>query len=375
VAVGGLAWVASLRPNPQGRDGMLNLCQTDEWKGVMQLCLLYYHYLVPSPQPLFSYILARIIVAAFLFQTGYGRTMSALAKTSNFNARAILTIILRLNLLTLVLAMATNRSWNDYYFTPLVTFWTIVFYLLHTVGVWLCPRTRVVVVGVLCVLLSMNARRDPEQFSFAALFFSPLKPILTSKSTPFDTWLFRSQLDCFSPLMGAVVALNHEKISYALARSEGIPAWRKGLFYALVCTGAVGAMAMWAWPLQFVWTDSGDAAATCLKSCSTCKTCKQCGGSGPSLQFLGPLSASRDASLLQCVQRRIAQEQYNYQHHAFLCVVPCLAYISLRNLTPYCRSHSSPIMGFIGARSLELYLLQYHLWLSNGAFDRICVEW
>ena len=48
------------------------------------------------------------------------------------------------------------------------------------------------------------------------IIFSPLRPVLSSSATSFDQWLFRSQLDCFSPLLGAVVALQQHRIREAL---------------------------------------------------------------------------------------------------------------------------------------------------------------
>ena len=33
--------------------------------------LVYYHYLYASPQPLWVYVMARVVVASFLFMTGY----------------------------------------------------------------------------------------------------------------------------------------------------------------------------------------------------------------------------------------------------------------------------------------------------------------
>jgi hypothetical protein len=65
---------------------------------LLQIFLVFYHYLYPSPQPLWVYVTARVVVASFLFMTGYGRTMSALKRSSSFSLFAVSSMMLRLNL-------------------------------------------------------------------------------------------------------------------------------------------------------------------------------------------------------------------------------------------------------------------------------------
>ena len=65
---------------------------------LLQIFLVFYHYLYPSPQPLWVYVTARVVVASFLFMTGYGRTMSAMKRSSSFSLFAVCSMMLRLNL-------------------------------------------------------------------------------------------------------------------------------------------------------------------------------------------------------------------------------------------------------------------------------------
>jgi len=56
------------------------------------------------------------------------------------------------------------------------------------------PRARIAFAAVVCCLLSLNSSRTPDQFSFAKLVFEPFRFVVSSRSTSFDTWLFRSQV-------------------------------------------------------------------------------------------------------------------------------------------------------------------------------------
>ena len=42
--------------------------------------------------------------------------------------------MIRLNLFVVLLAGVMGRQFCDYYFSPLVTFWSLFFYALHTLG-------------------------------------------------------------------------------------------------------------------------------------------------------------------------------------------------------------------------------------------------
>jgi hypothetical protein len=128
-----LPYLASFESQGKGA-GFLGTGQTDEWKGWMQIFLVFYHYLFPSPQPLAIYVTARIVVASFLFMTGYGRTMSAIKRASSFSFYTLCSMMIRLNLFVVLLAAAMGRQFCDYYFSPLVTLWSVFFYALHTLG-------------------------------------------------------------------------------------------------------------------------------------------------------------------------------------------------------------------------------------------------
>lgn len=159
---------------------LLNREQTDEWKGWMQLVILIYHisgasvvspprtptgaepvrgekasWFPSAPQFIPVYMHVRVLVAAYLFQTGYGHfsffwlkgdfslyrvcqvslrpssrvpgtLLDAVAAVSRVSSPR--QVLFRLNFLVLVLCVVMDRPYQFYYFVPLVTFWFFIIY-------------------------------------------------------------------------------------------------------------------------------------------------------------------------------------------------------------------------------------------------------
>lgn len=106
--------------------------QTDEWKGWMQGSILIYHWTKSVHEvKLFAFI--RLVVAAYLFQTGYNHTTYFLTK-KDYSFKRVAGVMLRLNLLTCTLAYIMNTTYLYYYFAPLCSFWFMIVYITLAIG-------------------------------------------------------------------------------------------------------------------------------------------------------------------------------------------------------------------------------------------------
>jgi N-acetylneuraminate 9-O-acetyltransferase len=312
VAFAVLAFIAAmftLRPTGVQSEGwaadILPREQTDEWKGWMQIVILLYHYFGMSQVP-WVYRLIRVLVAAYLFLTGYGHA-SYFLLTNDFSLRRVAAVLLRINLLCCTLAFFMGTHYQFYYFPMLASIWFVVTWAT-------IPRNATgapVWTGV-AILVSMAFTTFFHSFWLVDGFFALLYH-MGMTSLDYKEFEFRVGLDLYAPYAGMILAT-----TLALIKEDGIS----------VQTGRAHIR-------RIVWLAALFALALYLA-------------------FVKRLSSHDPATSKQVFNRS----------HPYISFVPILAYVALRNATPSMRRTYSTLLAWVGRHSLETFVLQYHIWLA-----------
>ncbi|KAI9310804.1 10 TM acyl transferase domain found in Cas1p-domain-containing protein [Dichotomocladium elegans] len=301
-----VAGVVSLRKYDKvdSDQGFLNRAQTDEWKGWMQIIILVYHFTGASGTP-GIYNAMRVLVAAYLFQTGYGHFFF-FYKKADFGFERVMNVMVRLNLLTLVLEYLMDTNYLSYYFTPLVTFWFGVIWLTMFVGhshnkshVWFILLKIAVAGAVTGVFIHVPGVLETT--------FDILRVLINVHWDPIE-WRFRLALDAWIVYVGMIFALGTIKFSEHK--------WHeKQTWYGPVKKAAVvGSVIGLGWYFYFELSMPTKAAYTAW--------------------------------------------------HPYMSWIPIVAFIILRNATLGLRNTTSGFYEFIGKCSLETFIGQFHMWLA-----------
>ncbi|KAK9526980.1 hypothetical protein VZT92_015647 [Zoarces viviparus] len=295
----------------------LNREQTDEWKGWMQLVILIYHISGASAFiPVYMHV--RVLVAAYLFQTGYGH-FSFFWLKGDFGLYRVCQVLFRLNFLVLVLCVVMDRPYQFYYFVPLVTFWFVVIYA--TLAMW--PQIlqkkangsglwHIGVLVKLLVLLLFICIFAFSQGLFERIFSVWPISALFELNGSIHEWWFRWKLDRFAVIHGMLFAFLYLVLQKCQVLSEG-----KGeaLFSAKI-SNLLLFLSVVSFITYSIWA-------------SSCKTKTECN-----------------------------------EMHPYISVVQILAFILIRNIPGYARSVYSSFFAWFGKISLELFICQYHIWLA-----------
>ncbi|KAH8929071.1 Cas1p-domain-containing protein [Atractiella rhizophila] len=299
VLVAGVHWRKEV-----GKDlGFLNREQTDEWKGWMQIVILVYHWFGASGT-LGIYNPVRVLVAAYLFMTGYGHA-TFYYKKKEFKFKRVLSVLVRLNLLAVGMVYVLDTDYLSLYFSPLVSMHYLFIFAIMRVGSSLNASLPFLLFKILLASLLLTAL-------FTSL--SPLETIFSLSSTLFSThwlareWQFRTVLDLYAPYAGMVVAFLGVTVEeYKLKERESWAQIRKA-------TLALSVMGM-TWYFWFELT-------------------------------------------------RTSKEEYN-AYHPYISIIPILSFVFLRNATSYLRGTTSVLFAYFGKISLETFMLQFNIWLAG----------
>jgi hypothetical protein len=266
----------------------------------MQAVILIYHWTGGS-RILGIYIGVRLLVAAYLFQTGFGHAVFFISK-KDFSFRRVASVLLRLNLLSCALPFVMHTEYMFYYFAPLVTFWFLIVYAIFAVGSQHNDNPR--------ALLAKGG---------IAAFICPGLVLWT----PLMDWTF-----------AILRALFH--IQWDLYEWK----FRLGLDGLIVYIGVLMGVAS-------VQTKLYNHVITQTKS------------------LAGLLGAASIAIYWLASTSYLGEKKAYNQLHPYISFVPILGFIALRNINPTARVWYSRGMAWLGRCSLETFTLQFHIFLAS----------
>ncbi|KAG6818019.1 hypothetical protein H0H87_009174 [Tephrocybe sp. NHM501043] len=214
-------------------------------------------------------------------------------------------VMVRLNILTLVLAYTMNTDYISYYFSPLVSMWFLIIYVTMFVGSQFNDRT-LFVLGKIAISAGLFTCFMKEEWLLEGLFTFLRRGFGIHWSA--REWNFRVTLDLWIVYVGMLAAIAVIKIRDH--RLTEHPHWPLVTKVAIIMS-----------ILSIVWFFAFE--------------------------------------LLQ-------ESKFTYNHwHPYMSWIPVLAFIVLRNASVILRSASSTAFAFIGRCSLETFIIQYHLWLAG----------
>lgn len=213
--------------------------------------------------------------------------------------------MVRLNLLTLLLAYTMNTDYISYYFAPLVSMWFLIIYGTMAVGSQFNDRTPFLICKILLsMVLVTSFMSEPWLLETSFEFLDRICGIRWSARE----WAFRVNLDLWIVYFGMFAALATIKL-----REHGLTDHPKWPLAVKIATASSGVVMLW---------------------------------------FIA-------FELLQ-------ESKFTYNKwHPYISFLPIAAFVVLRNANLILRSATSRAFAFIGACSLETFIIQYHFWLAG----------
>ncbi|CZS93565.1 uncharacterized protein RCO7_09527 [Rhynchosporium graminicola] len=293
--------------------------QTDEWKGWMQAIVLIYHYTHGSSH-LGIYQIIRLLIAAYLFMTGYGHAMFFL-KSEDYSIRRCLAVLIRLNLLSCVLPYMMRTNYLFYYFAPLVSFWFLVIYFTLKIG-HVHNSSLTFLIGK--IFISATLTTAFTKIPGALEFVGTVLHHMCSISWNIPEWRFRASLDLYIVYMGMIIAA----ISFRSSRlGSG----------SVKTTAAIDRLILLTVKFRLLFR-----------------------------AVLVTLALGLPPGMWGLLRKSHTKQDYNWWQ-PYISFIPVLCYIVLRNSLQVFRNYHSTVFAWLGRCSLETYILQYHIWLAGDA--------
>ncbi|MCJ1379613.1 hypothetical protein MMC17_002715 [Xylographa soralifera] len=302
----------ALATSEQPDQQFLSRDQTDEWKGWMQFIILIYHYTGAS-KVLWIYEIVRLLVASYLFMTGFGHTLYFYNK-DNYSFHRFTSVLIRLNFLSCLLPYMMRTDYLFYYFAPLVTFWFVVIYFTMRIG-----RSRNMSTSFLFLKIAISVVTVTALIRIPGILEHVFSVLTYACKIEWNVieWRFRVALDMYIVYVGMVAAVLYVKIDDALCGGFDHGALlhkRRHFDHLRIITIAVS-MAM----VPGFWI------------------------------FIRGFS-----------------DKYSYNSwHPYLSPFVILVYVVLRNATRRLRNYRSCVFAWLGRCSLETFTLQFHIWLAG----------
>lgn len=215
-----------------------------------------------------------------------------------------------------------NRPYQFYYYVPLVTFWYIVIHITLTTmphitsqSVDTKPVHMLYMVMKFVILLSIVTILYMSEVLFAKIFLTrPWKALFVTTDDSISDWWFRWKIDRYSVPAGMITAFLYE-----LMKKHNIldDSRRESILFN---TNTYNILAGFCSLIGFA------IYSTFSLMCRNESECNEI--------------------------------------HAYISFMPILSFIILRNITGFLRSWYSSFFAWFGRISLELFILQYHVWLA-----------
>ena len=305
--------MASVGSPRQNEAPYLSRDQTDEMKGWMQALILIYHWTGGSTI-LWIYQIIRVLVAAYLFLTGFGHSVYFLKK-DDYSFKRCALVLVRLNLLSCALPFVMGTDYLFYYFAPLSSFWfIIIFATMRIKKQWnksLKLFSLKLYISLLLVTL-LTLTPGLLELIFKTLFYC------CNISWNASEWRFRVTLDLLIVQKGMLLGLFFHRCTEPSKDLDYIQEVRSTLIE---------------------WSRDHRNALSFL-----------------SFSTLLPYFYLTN-KLLQ------TKQQFN-QFHIVLSIIPIIGFLAIRNICRAFRSTYSWTFAWLGRISLETFTLQYHIWLT-----------